>query len=562
MSIALINLLLFSRSPQAVILDILLWFGGLALFITCGHVIRWGIALARIPKWRLRRAGKIVGLRSSFISSLNEALLAKNKHLRNHKDANHSSDSEPEDEMAESKSSMSRFDVIKTEFFSKLKTNFMAGEEDEVKSAVEPSDTGAPVLEPKSAANLRKRRNTLSDPSQRDLKNQSPSKSPHGRRRRKPPSMLQYFLSLTPEEAAARKSYYAGYVYAILVAIIMGPIRTLISEWALNGHEPFGWFISYLGGNVPSLRFAAVKYSLEYWIPLPPLGETSSFTHIPFPRPLVDMLITNFGLSPGPATTRLLLTLYCALIVSLGIITVLLLSPFIEVDTRRKVFHFTMVALLMPAIAVDPCFISLALAIVLVVFLVLELLRASQLPPLSKPIAVFLAPYVDGRDLRGPVVVSHIFLLIGCAIPLWLSMAGVERSRTGEEDPWQGWSTPERDLSMLSGVICVGLGDAFASLIGRRYGRHKWPWAGGKSLEGSAAFAAAVVGGLIIGKGLLNLVLEGKLVVNDASGAAFTMSKAAIAGCGASLMEAVLTGGNDNVIAPVVLWLLVRAVGL
>ena len=60
---------------------------------------------------------------------------------------------------------------------------------------------------------------------------------------------------------------------------------------------------------------------------------------------------------------------------------------------------------------------------------------------------------------------------------------------------------------MVAGVVCVGMGDAAASLIGRRYGRRKWPWAGGKSLEGSL-------------------------------------------------------GGNDNVIVPVILWALVRGVRL
>src|SRR4029450_13565985 len=107
------------------------------------------------------------------------------------------------------------------------------------------------------------------------------------------------------------------------------------------------------------------------------------------------------------------------------------------------------------------------------------LLRASQLPPLSKPIASFLAPYVDGRDLRGPVVISHIFLLIGCAIPLWLALAAIPR--VGVEH-MVGGGGPTRDISMVSGIVCVGLGDAAASLIGRRWGHRKWLWGGGKSL--------------------------------------------------------------------------------
>ncbi len=52
-------------------------------------------------------------------------------------------------------------------------------------------------------------------------------------------------------------------------------------------------------------------------------------------------------------------------------------------------------------------------------------------------------------------------------------------------------------MSMVSGVVCVGLGDAAASLIGRRWGYRKWFWGGGKSLEGSIAFAIAVFLGLM-----------------------------------------------------------------
>jgi hypothetical protein len=38
--------------------------------------------------------------------------------------------------------------------------------------------------------------------------------------------------------------------------------------------------------------------------------------------------------------------------------------------------------------------------------------------------------------------------------------------------------------------------------------------------------------------------------------------KAGVCAMGASLNEAVLTGGNDNVVVPVVLWVLVRGMGL
>jgi dolichol kinase len=259
----------------------------------------------------------------------------------------------------------------------------------------------------------------------------------------------------------------------------------------------------------------------------------------------------------GAANTRLVICVYCVTVLAAGIATVLSLTSVVEVDTRRKVFHGIMVAMLLPTVFVDPCFVALALMLILAIFLLLDLFRASQLPPISRPLTNFLAPYVDGRDHRGPVIISHVFLLIGCAVPLWLSLAGAPRSGVG---PWIGWDVIERDVSMVSGVICVGMGDAAASLIGRRYGRHKWLWSGGKSLEGSLAFTVAVTVGLVFSHAWLLTGGWGRKAGTDPW--AKVVTKALTAAAGASLTEAVLTSCNDNVVPPVALWLLVRGLGI
>ena len=112
---------------------------------------------------------------------------------------------------------------------------------------------------------------------------------------------------------------------------------------------------------------------------------------------------------------------------------------------------------------------------------------------------------------------------------------------------------------MVSGVVCVGMGDAAASLVGRRYGRRRWCWSGGKSLEGSTAFALAVM----LGLGGARVWQEvGGWEGGSAHGWGVSAGKTAVAAVGASLTEAVLTGGNDNVIVPVVLWVLVRGLGI
>jgi len=324
-----------------------------------------------------------------------------------------------------------------------------------------------------------------------------------------------------------------------------------VGRYALNGNEPVGWALGYLFGDLPWFRMEVVTSNLQRWICLPPRSglEHEESCHLGWVEHLRHA-------SFGAANTRLILCCYWAAIIIVGLAIVFQLSAVYEVDTRRKVFHFMMVAMLLPATYVDPTFAALALSLMLAIFLLLDLFRASQLPPLSKSLAYFLTPYVDGRDLKGPVVISHIFLLIGCAIPLWLSLGSLPR--TGK-NYLEGWEVPRREVSMVSGVICVGMGDAAASLIGRRYGRHKWIWGGGKSIEGSIAFATAVGMALILAKAWLRI---GGWPANNDDSWVMTFEKAGFAAGVASLTEAVLTGGNDNVVVPVILWLCVKGLDI
>ncbi|KAF9730482.1 phosphatidate cytidylyltransferase [Paraphaeosphaeria minitans] len=551
LSIGLIDLLLFTDSPQAGILRTLIWIGGLTLFVLCGKVLKWGVALARIPRWRFRRVSRVIQAQQSFLQVLN-------KSLRTRSATRAASDSDADEDEPLLQNPLTKTKSLKLDILNALRNNNRTPNGNESRSAIEPNKTEYKHLDrqkspPPPAATSRRRNTVPSLPVQLPI-------LPNGfRQRRRTKSIAQHFLALTPTQALYRKWIYAAYFYFAVAALILGPIRLIIGKHALYDHEPFGWALGYLFGNIQRLRFEVFDWDLGWWIALPPLfdADDAQWAHrLPLAETFRQTIL-------GPANVRLLLCAYCVSIILVGLVVVFRLSSVVEVDTRRKVFHGMMVAMLLPTIFIDPCFVALALALVLAIFLLLDLIRASQLPPLSGPIATFLTPYVDGRDLRGPVVVSHIFLLIGSAIPLWLSLAGVDRK--GEE-PWVGWDIEKRDISMVAGVVCVGMGDAAASLIGRRYGRRKWPWGGGKSLEGSLAFAVAVTIGLVAGKiwllvgwrdgapegGVLEWALEGVKMVG----------KASVCAAGASLEEAVLTGGNDNVVVPVVLWVLVRGVNL
>ncbi|KAF1815181.1 hypothetical protein P152DRAFT_412388, partial [Eremomyces bilateralis CBS 781.70] len=545
LSTALINLLLFSKSPHATILRILLWGGGLILFVLCKPVIVWAIALARIPRWRFRRAGRVIQARQYFLNRLLGSLRAASKDRTPLAMKPSLDDSDSEEAHTPQKYMGNTIAALELEIANRVQTKLGAFEGDaETKSAVE-STRGNDFFPKADLADIkRQRRNTA--PNMKG--NQSPAIPVRTKKHQRSRSLYKSFLSLTPQQAVHRKWMYACYVYAVIVLTILGPIRLWVQHEALDGHEPFGWAIGYLFGNIRAVRFSVIDWNLERWIPLSPL-ESSTPTEESFG--FAEKIRAGYGL----ANVRLVLSVYLLSILGAGLLVVLRLSSSVEVDTRRKVFHGTMVAMFLPAIYIDPSFCALALGLVLCIFLLLDVLRASQLPPLSKPIASFLTPFVDGRDLRGPVVVSHLFLLIGCATPLWLSLSGMQ---TGGVDPWKGWEVKGSDLSMVTGVICVGLGDAAASLVGRRFGRTKWPWTGGKSIEGSVAFAVAVLIGLALSQFWLDV---GQWKTGGVDWASW-IPKAATAASGASFTEAVLTGGNDNVVVPVVLWLLVRALGI
>ena len=547
LSTAMINALLLSVSPQALILKTLLWIGGIAIYILCGRVLHWGVALARTPSWRFRHPRLRAREGSVLLSAIDDCFNRKlSEWVSRHTESEESSDEGKAHRIVGTRLNGRRKElklIVPESFESIEKSETLLSARDHGLLVANLS-LGRP---PESPEPIRKSQRRYTLPSY------VTTKSPGSVQRRQKPFRKPHsvtagrssWTSLTSAQADATKWVFAFYVYATIFIIIALPIRKYISRYALNSHEPIGWAVGFLLGHIPLFRLYTLRICLDDWIPLP---EPYNM-YIEIPRSRAISFEQHFQ---GAANVRLILCGYCLILIAAGLATVFQLKDSVEVDTRRKVFHGMMVAMFLPSTFVDPTFISLALILVLAIFLLLDLFRASQLSPVSKPLTRFLAPYVDGRDYKGPVIVSHIFLLIGCATPLWLSLAA--SGRTGDT-PWEGWGVPHRDLSMISGVICVGMGDAAASLIGRRYGRHRWCWSGGKSLEGSLAFALAVILGLCLGRAWL---LLGGWPGDSGDPWSLTLSKAAVAATGASLTEAILTGGNDNVVVPVILWLLVR----
>ena len=127
----------------------------------------------------------------------------------------------------------------------------------------------------------------------------------------------------------------------------------------------------------------------------------------------------------------------------------------------RKFFHIIAILIFVPGIYIEPNFTKLASGIALVLLIICEYFRIFKIYPFGEILDRYLVTFVDERD-SGKVILTHIYLLFGFALPVWLF-------------PFNAQPTPFIFLP-YSGVISLGIGDSFASVIGKYYG--KWRVAG------------------------------------------------------------------------------------
>ena len=105
------------------------------------------------------------------------------------------------------------------------------------------------------------------------------------------------------------------------------------------------------------------------------------------------------------------------------------------------------------------------------VFVLCEYLRYCAVYPVGATLHFFLSQFLDSKD-SGLVILSHGYLLSGCAAGLWVE----SQSR----------------ITQQLGVLALGVGDAVASIVGRQYGRIHWPLSN-KTVEGTFGFVASMI---------------------------------------------------------------------
>ncbi|CAL9104354.1 unnamed protein product [Musa textilis] len=174
---------------------------------------------------------------------------------------------------------------------------------------------------------------------------------------------------------------------------------------------------------------------------------------------------------------RLALCLYWICVICASVLRFYNISKHSKIERilLRKYYHLVAVLMFLPALLFQPTFLDLAFGLALAVFLVLEMIRVWKIWPLGDIVHQFMNAFTDHRDSE-ILIVSHFSLLLGCALPKWMS--------SGLND---------RPLAPFAGILSLGIGDTMASVVGHKYGVLRWSKTGKKTIEGTAAGITSVL---------------------------------------------------------------------
>ncbi|XP_024031450.1 dolichol kinase EVAN [Morus notabilis] len=188
-------------------------------------------------------------------------------------------------------------------------------------------------------------------------------------------------------------------------------------------------------------------------------------------------LLWGFSFVFSEPLKRLSLCIYWVIVICASILKFYNISKNSKIERilLRKYYHLMAVSMFLPALIFQPKFLDLAFGAALGVFMVLEIVRVWRIWPLGQPVHQFMNAFTDHRD-SDILIVSHFSLLLGCALPIWMS---------------SGYS--DRPLAPFAGILSLGIGDTMASMVGYKYGVLRWSKTGKKTIEGTAAGITSVL---------------------------------------------------------------------
>lgn len=183
-----------------------------------------------------------------------------------------------------------------------------------------------------------------------------------------------------------------------------------------------------------------------------------------------------------------ILTLWIALL-SIAIPTVQLSGDKLSLNSRRKIWHYLLLVSITYPLLVETDFTLIALLGSLIIFIVVEIVRYNKFTIIGAWLYNELRFFQDFKDLKGPLNLSYIFLILGVTLPMVYDLAILQNDQI--------------TYRSFIGIISLGLGDSMASVIGKNYGTIKWKH-GNKSIQGTITFIIVSM----IGFYLINQILS------------------------------------------------------
>ncbi|KAI9243579.1 hypothetical protein BY458DRAFT_530546 [Sporodiniella umbellata] len=292
-----------------------------------------------------------------------------------------------------------------------------------------------------------------------------------------------------------KKVLLAILFYIVTAAIVLFIFRPFCK--ALTGQDPFIWTIRYLYISPPRI------FLCLYWI----------------------LMI---------ATTVVMWVIFLDFTMTRSLNNIESKNLTASLNLKRKVFHGLAVIMFIPGALFEFEFLQLAFGIAISIFIYLEYLRYFAVWPWGKNLHIFLTEFIDNRDL-GPVILSHLYLLIGCASPIWIESTDM--------------------LASLSGILVLGFGDSAASIVGKQWGRHTWPGSK-KTVEGTIAFFLTVLISSFV-------ILHIGAIFSPENSSSLTLSSLhwpfySTVVLATALLEA-FSSQNDNIILPLFMYSLIVA---
>lgn len=233
----------------------------------------------------------------------------------------------------------------------------------------------------------------------------------------------------------------------------------------------------------------AIEFTMRWMSDLFPSISTRSklvnFDNIIIPRSIVWLhYFLRECEEPLHLSVPTSISRYCWLLYWFLVLVIFLpLAPSGNINRTRKWFHMIACFLFIPGTIAAPRLQSLSYAIAIGLMLGLESIRR-DIPSLNKFYLMFLDS--SKGESENSFAVSHLALILGCALPLWITQATL------------GITSEHAMITSIWGVITLGIGDSISAIVGSTWGRTPWSFSSQRTVEGTVAMFISMTLSLII----------------------------------------------------------------